>query len=64
MTPAKQRYEVIQLIAECRFKQLGAIPTGLTVAHWFHSNGIEAPEDLEAWLLEVPRDQWSSGTVH
>lgn len=59
LTPAEQRYEVAQLMAEARVKGIPQRLTYLLVCAWFDKHHIRFPKSLVEWFAAVPRDEWS-----
>ncbi len=54
MSIEEQRYQVTQILAECRVKGLPLIAATMAVAGFFVKHGIRPPADLLAWLGMPP----------
>ncbi|ODT17493.1 MAG: hypothetical protein ABS35_25695 [Kaistia sp. SCN 65-12] len=52
MTRADARYEVLQILAEARARNLPAPMVSIAIAHFLRKNGFELPPSIIAWLEE------------
>lgn len=61
MQATDHRYEVMQIIAEGRERQIPLLTTLMLVAHWFDINEIPPPLSLVAWLAGQDVEEDTNG---